>query len=169
MPIEKEKFTADDAERLFRQVRNIDEAAEAAKTFIECTSPPDLEGESFFNTTERMLLQSLIEYQRLYGRPSKMTVWSIYGLLLESRLNDPDFPRTIAGTPAPMSKLDKRFLEVKQTNKDSAAAASYFKFKGASVIIEAPVLISLMLRFQHLLPETTDAKNCTRTGGNTNV
>lgn len=60
MSIEKEKFTADDAEQLFCQVRNIDEAAEAAKTFIECTSPPDPEGESFFNTTERMLLQSLI-------------------------------------------------------------------------------------------------------------
>lgn len=163
MPIGKERFTADDAEQLFCQVHNIDDAAEAAKIFIERTSPPNLEGEAFFNMTERTLLQSLIEYQRLYGRQSKMIVWSIYGLLLESRLNDPDFPGTTAGASAPMSKLDKRFLEVKQTNEDSAAAASYFKFKAASVIIEGPVLISLMMRFQYLLTETTDAKNCTRT------
>ena len=176
MPIEKEKFTADDAERLFCQVRNIEEAAEAAKIFIECTSPPDLEGESFFNMTERTLLQSLIEYQRLYRKPQphKMICQSVYELLTESCICDPAYqdwvsmrrilPKSTAEIPAPMSKLDKRFRKAEKKNKESEVVASYKTFKAASGIMEDSVYISLMQRFQHLLSKAASIENCCGAG-----
>lgn len=146
------------AEQLLRQVHSGEEAYEVACTLIEKTATiSSLEGQPFFQKTEEYLLCALIDYLRLYGRPSKMTVQSIYGFLAKCRINNDAYQewnfmsRMRPNDPEPESELDRCFQKAAKRNNESMAVMAYGNFKGG--LLEDSVYIDLIFRLQTLLEQ----------------